>query len=618
MKKFLFPLAFIIVTLSSNAQKAPVKFGKVDIEDLEMKVYEPDTSASAVVLCDYGYFDSQNFQFIRLLRIKILKKEGLKWADYSFPSSENTNLRAKTFNLENGEVVDDKLKSESIYKERITDDYYRYKVALPNVKVGSVVDIEYTHPLIPDVWYFQWVIPVRMSELRLESSTYIGFRKNYFGYVTLDYSDNWRWIAKNVPAFKEEAYTNSIENYISKFEFDIMSINIPGYYKEYTTSWEAVCKMLSESDYFGGALRGNLFLNSVAKDIEEKASTDLEKIKLAHEEVKKMKWDETERLFSTYTTLVTSYNKLIGNSADINLTLIALLNKMNINAHPVIISTRPNGLLPFYPTLEKLNYVIGYAKIGDTEYLLDATEELLPMGLLPKRCLNGTCRVLNGELSMPLSIEPAGKDKENVMYFLTLDDNLSLKGKLSCMRYDYAAFDFRKDYRSYAGEDQYLEAMENNYEGLRVNSMEINNLDSIYQPVSDNYEIEIKNAVNAIGDMLYISPMLHHQMEENPFKIDNRQYPVDYAYPIEKTYVFNYTIPENFEVVELPEPVMLKLPKNTATALYNVSQIGNNITITYKFSVNKALFVPAEYAHLKELYNLIIKKHAEPIILKRI
>ena len=46
----------VVISHKVNAQDAPVKFGKVDRAALEMKVYDKDTSAAAVILCDYGYF----------------------------------------------------------------------------------------------------------------------------------------------------------------------------------------------------------------------------------------------------------------------------------------------------------------------------------------------------------------------------------------------------------------------------------------------------------------------------------------------------------------------------------------------------------------------------------
>lgn len=69
-------LLLYVLQFSVFARKAPIKYGKVSKADLEMKIYPADTSAAAAILCDYGYFSSNQFQFVRTLRIKILKKEG--------------------------------------------------------------------------------------------------------------------------------------------------------------------------------------------------------------------------------------------------------------------------------------------------------------------------------------------------------------------------------------------------------------------------------------------------------------------------------------------------------------------------------------------------------------
>jgi len=127
-------LIFCFFSISVLAQKEPIKYGKVNKADLEMKVYPLDTSAAAVILCDYGYFDSRQFRFYRTLRIKIFKKEGLDWANKTFPGDSKGDIRGITFNLDGDKIVETKLKNESIFRERVTDDYYRTRVAMPNVK----------------------------------------------------------------------------------------------------------------------------------------------------------------------------------------------------------------------------------------------------------------------------------------------------------------------------------------------------------------------------------------------------------------------------------------------------------------------------------------------------
>jgi len=45
---------WVIFAIATHAQKAPIKFGDVSLDDLKMTRYSLDTAATAVVLTDYG------------------------------------------------------------------------------------------------------------------------------------------------------------------------------------------------------------------------------------------------------------------------------------------------------------------------------------------------------------------------------------------------------------------------------------------------------------------------------------------------------------------------------------------------------------------------------------
>ncbi len=610
-------MLFLIVNLTFN-QKAPIKYGKVPVEDLEMTVYEPDTSAAAVILCDYGHFNANVHEFTRLLRIKILKKEGLSWADKVFPTSSKSNIRGITYNLENGEIVEEKLKPSSIFDERVNDDYYRMRVAMPNVKVGSIIDLEFRF-FFPSEWNFQDIIPVRWSELVLEDSPYIRFQKNMFGYFPLSISTSNRWVAQNVPAFKKEPYMNSINNYITKFEFDILDVSIPGYYKTYTTSWEAVVKLLNESDYYGMALQGGGYINDIVKEIEEKYETPEEKLKAAFEAVKKVKWNEDEQLYASSTSMGYVYKKQIGNSTDINFILLQLLKKLDFEVNPVILSTRDNGVLsPIHPSLNKLNYTIAQVKLNNKFILLDATDQYMPYYLLPKRCINWQGRVIMDENSAWIELSTPYKDKEYTVYELSLSEDMTFSGKISYDYSDYGAYDFRVNYKSFNSQEEYQEDFLNYYPGLTIINSQIENIDDCYSPIKENLDVKINNQVNFIDSEIYIIPMLYEQLKENPFKNNERKYPVDFAYESEKTYVIKITIPDGYTAYKLPKPVNLKIPDNGGRFIYNVAATGRDIVVTCRIFIDKAIFLPAEYPLLKEFFTQIIKKHAEPLIIKKI
>ncbi|MEA1898716.1 MAG: hypothetical protein U9N53_13730, partial [Bacteroidota bacterium] len=121
-------ILFIAFTGNLNAQDFKMKFGKIDMDELKMTEYDKDSSASAVVLGDFGDIDFQynktqgyfEIIFKRHTRIKILNKSGYEWADHEISLYDYNNIEERvasikgyTYNLENGKQVKDKLTKES-------------------------------------------------------------------------------------------------------------------------------------------------------------------------------------------------------------------------------------------------------------------------------------------------------------------------------------------------------------------------------------------------------------------------------------------------------------------------------------------------------------------------
>lgn len=618
-------LVLCIIPAALFAEKDPIKFGKIDKADLEMKVYPTDSSAAAAILCDFGYFNSNTFQFTRILRVKILKKEGMNWGNQIFNLPSDVSIKGITYNLENGEIVQTKLKSESIFKENVTKASSRKRVAMPNVKEGSVIDIQFVYYGLPSDWKFQQEIPVRWSELVIEPSQYIRFRKNYFGFIPLTINTESRSVAKDMPAFKKEPYMNSSENFISKYEIELLNISIPGtensagYYKSLSTTWEAVNHTLLEDDNFGKAMQNCPFLNSLAKDITKNYSTPKERLIAAHEAIKKsVKWNDKESIASSSENLSTPFKEKIGNSADINLMLIQLLKKLDFEVYPVALSTRDNGFLsPARPSLMKLNYVVAYVVLNDEKYFLDATEEFIPAGMLPPRCINLSGRLVDEKKSDWVSLNNKQIDKRMVNYDLKLKDGDSFEGKIFTAKYGIAAFNFRKKYQGFNSKEEFLKDFEKRHKGLTVLNCNLTNLDSIYMPVKESYDVKIKNGATVAGNQIYINPMLYEQISSNPFKSEDRKYPVDFVSPSDMTYVLKLELPEGSNVIESPKDYSAKINDGSAIFQYHASSMGNVILLTYRFVIKRAVYNEAEYKDLRELFSEMVKKQSEQFIIKK-
>ncbi len=255
--------------------KAPVKYGKVSPEDFKTR-YDIDTGAAAVVLADIGSsnFESGRDWFIQVFklhrRIHILRKSAYDEAnitvDLHFQGSAEelmANLKACSYNLENGKVVETKLESKSVFTEKVDRNTIRKRFTLPAVKEGTIIEYSYTinseFPMYLRPWAFQSVnMPVLWSEYEIslpEYYQYIFLSQGYHQYHIKSSKDSrktfsftmdgpsagsasnhvsvtpgvttHRWVMKDVPPLKEESYVTTLGNHISYIEFQLSAIRFP-------------------------------------------------------------------------------------------------------------------------------------------------------------------------------------------------------------------------------------------------------------------------------------------------------------------------------------------------------------------------------------------------------
>lgn len=672
MKNLLATVLLAVVCFYSSAQKPPIKFGDVSIEDLKMSRYEKDTSASAVVLVDYGVSSVEYDQsygwfkvfFERITRIKILKKEGYSFADFEVPLYHNSNaeekivgLKVLTHNIENGKIIETKMKSDAVFEEKYDSNTDIQKFTAPNVREGSIVEVTYRInseflSYFRD-WEFQSTIPVVWSEFRAEIPEYFNYERFMQGYIALalnessqkpnsiiinskerttgsgfrtpqtqfsqdkiNYlSNHFRWAAKDVPAFVAEPFMTTDRDYISKINFELANYKFPNEpIKQIMGTWEDLNRSLLESDYFGLAVSGSGFLKKTTEEVTSGLATTQQKISAIYDFVKSnMVWDGYYRKFLSDNLKKPLQDKK-GSSAEINLLLVSMLQKAGITANPVIVSTRNNGFVRENMAISsQFNYVICQAIVDGKSILLDATERLLPIQILPERCLNGKGYIISKEMPGWISLH-APKSKIYASAEVSIGETGQLMGKINISHDGYFGYSMRKEYLK-KGEETYIKDFTHTQSWL-VEKSEFQNMEKLSEAVKENYDFTHQDNVGN-ADVLYINPILYLRLDENPFKLDARQYPVDFGSASEQTFICRLTIPEGFQPEELPVSKVMVLPNNAAKYVYNVQHTGNNITITSMLSINQSLFTQDAYPNLREFYNLIVAKQAEQIVLKK-
>ncbi|MBS4014752.1 MAG: DUF3857 domain-containing protein [Bacteroidetes bacterium] len=653
VSKFAYCTLFLFIVFFASAQKAPMKYGKVDDSLINMQKFEADTSANAVILGDYGVveikYESEGWTafFTRHLRVKIFNRDAFDLANFriglrnsAYGGERFSKLQATVFNLEDGKITKTKFNRKSTFEE-VVSNYYKYVIfTLPNIREGSVFDLEYTIVIptnflgsLPD-WYFQSEYPTVLSEFRTNIPEYFSYKTLMHGYVVLksrevnthknskfNYLDTYtRYLAENVPAFKTEPHMNSLVNYISRLEHEIAAYKAPyGGTTDYSNSWPKINKELMESDDFGKQLQRSGFLKNEVEKIKAENETSIDRMIAAHKLIQsEMVWTERNSIYIS-STLRKAWQEKKGNAADINMMLVLLLSELEIDAHPVILSTRRNGIInPIQLMLSKYNYVVAYAEIDGKGYVMDATEKRIPYFLLPERCLNGQGRLISETRSRWVNLDAVSSNLMHTESLISVKPCGSLSIALTRNLDNYFRLNMTEGYRKYDSEEEYMDSFEAANQGIVLNSFVMENQDDWGSPLISKYEFDIPDADSNPKDIIYFNPFTIDKLESNPFRLEERLYPVDFVYPRKRTYSIRVELPEGYIVEELPRDSRVTLPQRGGSFSCRYKKTEAAIELTVEIDLRKAIYLSEEYQTLKEFYAKIVEEQARQIVLKKI
>lgn len=664
MKQILIAVFILLIINAKSQENELEKLEKITEEELAMDYYTGDSSAVAVILYDAGFsyflFDSFNggtfkLMFERTMRIKILKKEGYKYADIEIPIYKETfseesisSIKGFTYNLVDGKIDKEKLNRKDIFKEEVNENWLNYKFAMPDVKEGSVIEVSYSiksdYIFNLRSWYFQHDIPVVYSEYIVKIPEYFHYKVSSKGYHPLAISEKkyrsedfiigkgtnagritsnsqkYIWAAKNVPALKAESFINRIQDYATSVEFELETIDYPGQaQKHFTTTWENVSKTMYEHSKFGDRLLRDKFISDDVNKITEGATTQQEKLLKIYTHIQNnLKCNDQTGLF-TDKNLNKVYQEKNGNVAEINLLLVLMLRTAGITADPVLVSTKGNGIVrDFRPSFSQFNYVIAKANIDSSIVLLDATEKFCPAGKLPTLCLNGKGLVVKEKTLHWINLMDGHKYAVTAMSNLSFDEEMTLNGNMQLRFSNQAALHIRKKYEK-AGfsEEKLMEEIDKDEKAIEITDYSISDLENIYKPIGMSITIEVTEGSEAIGELITINPFIFDRFDENPFKIEKRMYPVNFPYPVVLKYITNIVVPNGYEVESLPQSQQVKMPDNIASYQILCQQNGKIISLMQTFVINKTMVLPDNYQYIKSFYNEIVSKNAEVIVMKK-
>lgn len=668
--RFLFALFFLSLFINVNAQD--YRFGKVSEVELLQKEHPIDPTANAAILyrevkSEFQYSQDSGWYLVMdyFERVKIYNKEGFDWANITIDLYKDRRkdilkgLRAHTYHLNaKGKVDHVRLGKDGIFEQETTKYLSQTKLTMPNIQEGSVIEYKYSieSPFIfnIDEFRFQETIPVDKVNITFNTPEYFIYnthqrggvpytvttssrdRNLRFNQTTRDMKafsgsgipettvrevsfkeDSYNVDLEKVPAMKVEAYAGNINSYITALQFELSYVHFPGSVMEtYATTWEDVSRSIYRSDSFGSELdRTNYFEKDIDALLEGIRDPAEKTARIFYYVVGKMNWNG---YYGYYTNEGTrnAYKKGSGNVADINLMLTAMLRYANLNANPVLASTKSHGI-PLFPTRNGFNYVVTALELPQGTILLDATNKNAEIGVLKPEIINGEGRFIKKDgFSTWMSLRSLVPAVKSSMVSMEIKPDFSITGTAQNRFTGNYAFLYRSQYKSLDNPDQ-IKSLEKNLKQTELSEVSFENLDKLGQPVALKYNFSSFEGIEDVAGKLYFSPLAFMATSENPFKAETREYPIDFGFPMKDRYIVNIQLPEGYQVESVPENAMYNLEGNKGSYRYMISQVGDKLQLSVELAINSSFMAANEYGNLKRLFELMVKKEAEKVVLSK-
>ncbi len=637
MKRTVIIFCFLCAAVILHAQDKLPSFGSIDKTDLEMKDCDFDPGAEAMILLDVGEVDFSyegNTGWVSetsyRMRIKVFKNAAVNRGQitmgyYAKDKMETvSNISGVSFNLdENGKIEESRLESKNIYDKEINKDFSEISFALPNVKTGTVFEYRYkirrkSYSYIPS-WNFQQEIPVRYSAYNLVIPEFFQFtlmltkRQDMEKKPSNGIKEGTWYIMRNIRGLKEEPYSSGKIDYMQRIDFQLSTINAPGYYKEFRTTWPKIIEELKEDEDFGLALKKNL--RGIDEILTSALSTQKtsERIRLIYNYVQSnMQWN---RKYSIYSNdgIKEAWDKKNGNITDINFILMNILKEAGVAAKPLLVSTKDHGAVsPFYPFLKRFNAVLCYVKEDGVEYIMNAADKYNAYNLVPYDVINTNALVVDNTTETLILLKNNDKFENSIFFTCSVEADGKIAGHTKLKSTGYARNVRMNTYKK----DRLKELIEDNAGiTIKADSITVNNEKDELLPLEQ--DIEFSGNVQTSGDYFFLPFNLFTGMGKNLFIEENRVMDVDFNYPQNYTITGTYYLPDDFVVNELPKNTKLIMPDTSIILTRKMQQDGNIISFRVTLDMKYADYTVAGYPYLKDYFKRMYAILDERIVLKK-
>jgi hypothetical protein len=650
MKSFLIILFFCCLFQNAYSQFNNYAFNEVTREELQMTDCPFEPGAPAMIIaekCELVNELGAPYHAIRITRrIKIFSKEGLSYGDFELEYlNKYTDIvlfQASVYNLENNIIVEEKAKSDAAIITKIDKYHTKYSVTLPNVKVGSVIDISYKQQnqnIIPiQPWYFQSEIPCGWSEYIpkiKKKATYIYHFTSFlpFAINTVQYPSQGggikggylknRFAVENAPSYHlSEPFILRPQDQISKVQLVFDSYNQNSIWGNAVKplTWNEIRDNLLKHPFLGKVIDKGKFLRDPLKNVLVNSTDFEDSLRAVYEYIRQtVKSNGYRNIYAS--NLQKTLTEKSGNTGEINLLLITALREAGFDSHPLLLPTNeeaPSSKTD--PGDNSINYLVAAVFNDKAFYILDASDRQIAFNTLPVKCLNGDGFLIsdhNHSRWLPLLRSERTETQTKIFYAWTPDDQVTVNIEKS-------SFSLSANWLRHQiideGEDEYSKSRKIDYQKYNITTPQYTGLAETDNPFVEKFSFAIKAINYNSTDNFFLQVMPFDAFRENPFDAIKRDFRIDFLAPTIKNTDVTIEIPEGFKIMNLPESYTYSDSNNDLVFDFSIKSSANEreILVHSGIQIKGFIYAKEEYDRIRQFFQEIVKNQNTFIELKKL
>lgn len=158
------------------------------------------------------------------------------------------------------------------------------------------------------------------------------------------------------------------------------------------------------------------------------------------------------------------------------------------------------------------------------------------------------------------------------------------------------------------------EKIENIYP-IEILNYKITNQTKLTSPILRTLQFSSNDLVDKTPNKIYLDPLLFLTKRTNPFKKEDRNFPVEYTTPFKEINKLSIYIPAEYTIESIPKPMGISSSNGKYIYKFQATKVNSKISIMSSLEINGSSIPSTYYKEIKNLYKQMIAKQAEKIVL---